>query len=322
MIGKPITGRSFGGCVRYLMNRQEATILEAEGVRIQSARSTTMDFNQQRKLNPGLSKAVGHTILSWSVEDKERLTDGIMASVAKEYMEKMGITDTQYLIVRHTDREHPHLHIVYNRVNNEGETISDQNNYKRNVKACRELTQRYGYYLAPGKGKVNRQQLKGSDQLRYQIHDAVKDALKDACDWQGLEASLQEKGIGIHRKYKGDSGEVQGISFSKEGITFKGSAIDRSMSYANLDRQLQQQNSLQKTVNPAYQPSGLNVGEDNQSGAYSKENRSVQYSGTTEKTDESILDILFEHYEEGYQYDPTAEAYKRRKKKNEYKQKH
>src|SRR5687768_2262252 len=106
MIGKPIIGRSFGGCVRYLVNRQEATILEAEGVRVQSARSTTLDFNQQRQLNPGLGKAVGHTILSWSAEDKERLTDEIMASVAKEYMEKMGITDTQYLIVRHTDREH------------------------------------------------------------------------------------------------------------------------------------------------------------------------------------------------------------------------
>lgn len=322
MIGKPITGRSFGGCVRYLVNRQEATILEAEGVRIQSARSIILDFNQQRKLNPGLGKAVGHTILSWSVEDKEKLTDGIMAAVAKEYMEKMGITDTQYLIVRHTDREHPHLHIVYNRVGNEGKTISDQNNYKRNVKVCRELTQQYGYHLAPGKEKVNRQQLKGSDRLRYQIHDAVKNAMKDARDWQDLEASLQQKGIGIHRKYKGDSGEVQGISFSKEGITFKGSAIDRSMSYANLDRQLQQQNSLQKTVEPGYQSSGLYVDKDSQPGEYSKENRSVQDSGTTEKAGEGILDILFESYAETYQYDPTAAAYKRRKKKEQYKQKH
>src|SRR5690606_37167474 len=126
MIGEVITGKSFGGCLRYLMNRPEATVLEAEGVRMDSARAATIDFNLQRKMNPGLGNAVGHLILSWSKEDRPKLSPAIMAERAREYLAKMRIRNTQYLVMQHTDREHPHIHIVYNRVNNEGKTLSDR----------------------------------------------------------------------------------------------------------------------------------------------------------------------------------------------------
>ena len=40
--------------------------------------------------------------------------------MAREYMEKMGIKDTQYIIGRHFDKEHPHVHIAFNRIDNNG----------------------------------------------------------------------------------------------------------------------------------------------------------------------------------------------------------
>ena len=48
----------------------------------------------------------------------------------------MKITDTQYIIVRHQDREHPHVHIVFNRIDNNGKTISDRNDMYRNEQMC------------------------------------------------------------------------------------------------------------------------------------------------------------------------------------------
>ena len=45
-----------------------------------------------------------------------------------------------------------------------------------------------------------------------------------------------EKGITIRFKYKGQTNEVQGISFSKGEYTFKGSEIDRSFSFSKLDK--------------------------------------------------------------------------------------
>lgn len=96
-------------------------------------------------MNPGLGQAVGHIVLSWSVQHKIMLTPNIMSDRAKEYMQKMKISDTQCLIVQHHDREHPHIHIIHNRVNNEAKTISDQYQRKRNAEVCRQLTLKHGY---------------------------------------------------------------------------------------------------------------------------------------------------------------------------------
>jgi hypothetical protein len=127
MVGKIKEGKSFGGCVAYNLDREKATVLYAEGVRVLNSSTVTQDFNMQRKMNPKLKNAVGHVVLSWSPKDKDKLNSEVMLKDAKEYLAKMNILNTQFLIVEHADRSHPHLHIIYNRVNNDGRTISNNN---------------------------------------------------------------------------------------------------------------------------------------------------------------------------------------------------
>lgn len=55
-------------------------------------------------------------------------------------------------------------------------------------------------------------------------------------NWQQLQHRLAEKGITIQFKRKGQTDEIQGISFSKGEYTFKGSEIDRSFSFSKLDK--------------------------------------------------------------------------------------
>jgi len=65
----------------------------------------------------------------------------------------MKITDTQYIIVRHQDREHPHVHIVFNRIDNNGKTISDRNDMYRNEAGMQEAeSQTTGFICRGGKG--------------------------------------------------------------------------------------------------------------------------------------------------------------------------
>ncbi|SIR08540.1 relaxase/mobilization nuclease domain-containing protein [Pontibacter lucknowensis] len=244
MIGKVMTGKSFGGCIRYVLQKPGATVLDAEGIRTDTVASMVADFHLQRQLRPGLEKAVGHIALSWSIHDKTKLSDSLMVARAREYLENMQITATQYLIVRHVDSTHPHLHIVYNRVNYEGETIPDRFQRQRNVRVCRELTHRYGYYLAPGKGQVNRQRLKGADQTRYALHDAIQQALRQAGSWQELERLLARHGIAIDYKLRRGTSQVQGISFRQDELRFKGSALDRSLSYGAISKRLAQQRMM------------------------------------------------------------------------------
>ncbi len=242
MIGKiPKPGKSFGGCIQYNVLKKEAAILYADGVRIDKIAHTIDDFNMQRKMNPGLGQAVGHIALSWSPSDSDKLNDEKMVSIAKEYLQKMKIQDTQVLMVRHKDKEHPHVHIVYNRVDNEGKSIPDNFQHLKNVKISKELTLKYGMHIGQGKEKVNRQQLKGIDKLKYELHDTIKSVSQKVSSMAELKQELLKQGIGMQFKYKSGTLEKQGISFSKGKYKFKGSEIDRSLSYGKLSKQIEQQ---------------------------------------------------------------------------------
>jgi hypothetical protein len=248
MIGKiPKPGKSFGGCIEYNVLKKEAAILYADGVRIDKIAHTIDDFNMQRKMNPGLGQAVGHISLSWSPDDKDKLNDEKMVSIAQEYLQKMKIQDTQVLIVKHKDRAHPHVHIVYNRVGNEGKTIPDKFQRLKNIKISKELTLKYGMHIGQGKEKVNRQQLKGIDKLKYELHDTIKKVSQRVTTMAELKQELLKHGIGTQFKYKSGTLEKQGISFSKGDYKFKGSEIDRSLSYGRLNKQIEQQ-AQQKLV--------------------------------------------------------------------------
>ena len=107
MIGKIKKGSGFKGCVNYVLGKEQAALLHAEGVLAESKQDIIRSFCMQTEMNPGLKKPVGHIALSYSVVDAPKLTDEKMVQLAQEYMREMKITDTQYIIVRHQDREHP-----------------------------------------------------------------------------------------------------------------------------------------------------------------------------------------------------------------------
>ena len=250
MIGKIISGSSFSGTVGYVM-KEKSRILEAEGIVPPDAKRMAEDFNDQTLLNPRLKNTVGHISLSFSPKDAPRMTDALMTQIAKEYMQKMGITDTQYLLVRHLDQPHPHCHLVYNRVGNNGQTISDKNIKIRNAKVCRELTEKYGLYLAPGKDDVRRERLREPDKTRYEIYDAIKGCLPKCKNWNELEGKLKEQGINVRYKYCGNTDRKQGILFSKNGFEFSGSKIDRAFNFTKLDNRfnnIQQQTQHRATL--------------------------------------------------------------------------
>ena len=254
MIAKIIKGTNFSGVVNYMLSKREdeAKVLQAIGVRSSLPNDIAHDFTLQASMRPSVQKPVCHTILSFSAHDTERLTDDVMVKIANEYIEKMGYGDTQSLIVRHSDRQHPHLHICINRIGNKGKTISDRNEKYRSTKICRELTERYGLTIGEGKQEVNRPRLRGGDKLRYEIFDAIKAILPQSQNWKDFVAGLEQQGITTRFKTKGNTNVVQGIIFEKDGCSFSGSKIDRSCSFSRLNAEIernsqrQEQNHLQK----------------------------------------------------------------------------
>ncbi|MFC2372596.1 relaxase/mobilization nuclease domain-containing protein, partial [Segatella oris] len=243
MIAKIMKGSGFKGVINYILDPKKGTeLIDSLGVRTDDISHIIQSFIDQTNLNPRVSKVVGHISLSFSTQDSPKLSNEFMTQAAREYMEKMGIKDTQYIIGRHFDKEHPHIHIAFNRIDNNGKTISDRNDRFRSEKICKELTIKYGLYFAGGKEQVKEHRLKEPDKTKYEIYQALKAEIAQCRNWQDLLAHLKKQYIDVRFKYKGNSQEVQGIIFEKNGYHFNGSKVDRSFSYSKIDFALQQNN--------------------------------------------------------------------------------
>ena len=255
MIAKIMKGSGFKGVINYILDPKKGTeLIDSSGVRIDSINHIVQSFIDQTKLNPRVGKVVGHISLSFSVQDSFKLSNEFMVQTARKYMEKMGIKDTQYIIGRHFDKEHPHIHIAFNRIDNNGKTISDCNDRFKSEKICKELTAKYGLYFAGGKEKVKEHRLKEPDKTKYEIYQALKTEIARCRDWKALLVHLEREGIDVLFKYKGNSQEVQGIIFEKNGYHFNGSKVDRNFSYSKIDFALYQNNreheqQMQGTLN-------------------------------------------------------------------------
>lgn len=239
MIAKITKGSSFKGVVNYILDKEkDARIIACDGLFIENKDTIAMSFEAQAGMNSKVTKPVEHIALAFSKEDEHRLGDHAMARIALEYLDKMRIKDTQILIVRHFDKEHPHLHIAFNRVANDGRTISDRNERIRSTRICKELTRKYGLYFANGKEQVKYHRLKESDKTKYELYSILKTEVSRCGNWDKLIANLEKQGVETRFKYKGNSGEVQGIVFSKNGYSFGGSKIDRRFSHSKIDAAL------------------------------------------------------------------------------------
>lgn len=265
MIAKIIKGTNFSGVVSYMLSKCEGQVkvLQANGVRSSLPNDIAHDFNLQASMRPNVQKPVCHTILSFSAHDSERLTDATMVKIANEYLHEMGYGDTQNFIVRHSDRQHPHLHLCINRIGNDGKTISDRNEKYRSTKICRELTERYGLTLGKGKKAVNRHRLRGEDKLRYEIFDTIKTVLPQSKNWKDFITGLEQQGITTRFKTKGNTDVVQGIIFEKDRCSFSGSKIDRSCSFSRLNAAIERNSHNQEQINLQNDPMAHPVDENN-----------------------------------------------------------
>lgn len=84
---------------------------------------------------------------------------------------------------------------------------------------------------------MKRDRLRGKDKVKYQIHDAVKAALPHCNSWSELCDRLAKQGIGVSFKFDRRNCNIVGVSFTKDGVSFSGSRIDRGMGFYKLDKQ-------------------------------------------------------------------------------------
>ena len=241
MIGKIVKGTSFGGCVNYVLKEEKSRLLEAVGVE-GTPSEMAEQFELQTLLNDKVKNTVGHISLNFSAEDAARLAndDKLMLKIAHDYMKLMGIENTQFIIARHIDRDHPHCHIVYNRVDNDGRTISDKNDRFRNEKVCKMLTARYRLHFSEGKENIKFHRLREHDKVKHFIYLALQQEVTNATSWSELRRALRRYKIDTEFKLNRRTGEAEGVKFICNGYKFSGSKIDRQFSFVNIACRLEE----------------------------------------------------------------------------------
>lgn len=132
MIAQINTGRGFGGLVNYANDiaHKNTVIIASAGVSTTANATIVASFKAQARMRPSLKNFVGHISLSFHPDDTPRLTNEFMAEVAQEYLRRRGIVNTQFVIFRHHDQPHGHVHVVYNRVDNDGNAIKGDCNFR------------------------------------------------------------------------------------------------------------------------------------------------------------------------------------------------
>lgn len=242
MIAKMIKGTGFRGALEYDLRQEKGQLLDTN-MAGSDARSLAREFGEVRALRPNLTKAVCH--VSLSIAPGERLTDGQWRDVAQKYLESMGFKDSQYVVTKHTDTEHPHIHILANRVTMKGEVVSDSHDYKRQEALMRRLEREYGLsQVAPSretarkamsKGEIEHVLRTGEASARTRLQGLIDNAIKEKQELRAFINRLAQDGVET-KLNQASIGRISGISFSLDGVALKGSDLGKAYSWNSLQK--------------------------------------------------------------------------------------
>src|SRR5436309_3529741 len=69
----------------------------------------------------------------------DHLSDHQWREVGRRYLRHMALNDNQYIVTRHTDTEHEHIHLLVNRIQFDGQVTSDSHDYRRHEVLMRQV---------------------------------------------------------------------------------------------------------------------------------------------------------------------------------------
>lgn len=253
-------------------NDKEVEILEAEGVDIildidgkykGDSQHIAHSFRLQAEMNPRVEKCVKHMYLSYMPQDivamvnnvlpKEMAVDTVQQAVKllgqekvdqivnkamvadwKAVLKDLGYDNTQFLIVRHSEKSNPHSHCVLNMVDNDGKRLKDHGEMRRGVKACRELTISRGYCWGDHKSVSQSKSERPYEIQRQSMCKDIYRITKGGTDAWTLRHEAAKLGITVRYKTDPKSGLIRGVSFERSGICFQGGKLDRSLSASRI----------------------------------------------------------------------------------------
>ncbi len=184
MVAKISIGSSLYGALAYNQSKVEGMkgkILLSQKIYANNqgeidVRSCMQSFALHLRTDTKTEKPIVHISLNPNPDDK--LTDDQLSDIGKEYLEVMGYGNQPYLIYKHSDISRIHIHIVTTNVDSTGHRINDSFEYRRSMKVCRDLEEKYGLRKAERRKKAETFNFKKVDIAKGDIKNQIANVIK------------------------------------------------------------------------------------------------------------------------------------------------
>jgi hypothetical protein len=284
MTGNMIKGKGFRGALRYNMEKvtkNVAEVLDHSFVEV-SEKSIMKEVQMIKILRPNLQKFFYHTSINFP--PTEDLTNAVMTKIGQDYLSESGFTQHQYIMFRHHDANHPHLHILVNRIGYDGKVLSDSNDFAQCEKILRDLEKKYNLTevisskqakgRAVTKDELEMMKRTNAPSHKMQLQQIIKHTLTSKLNLSTSEfvKALEDKGINILFN-QASTGYVSGISYSYEGMTFTGSKLGNDFKWTTIKNSIDYEqekdhaiihetNARTKSINPNTISGSINLDEN------------------------------------------------------------
>ena len=269
MVAKVISGKNIRGLLNYNENKVSEGIahcIAASGFGCDPQGLTFSDkLNRFRKVTTLNQKVRTNAIhISLNFDVAEKLTNEQLSTIASDYMTRIGFGEQPYLVYRHTDAAHPHVHIITTNVRTDGKRI-DIHNIGRNQseKARKEIEVAYGLVRAESRKK--KQELEpvqveraiyGKSETKRSISNVVRMVTRSYkyASLPELNAILRQFNVVADRGAEGTQmHNKKGLLYSlldekgnKTGVPIKASSIYGKPILVNLEKRFKLNEALRK----------------------------------------------------------------------------
>ena len=169
-------------------------------------------------------KPVYHFSIDWDRSEEAQLNQGSCIEAADKVLAKIGLAEHQALYFWHVDANHPHMHVVVNRVHDETGKAWDMWKSKEKLeRATHDIAQEMGFLQVPGKhNDMEYQPDKNKEANRSKSERATSEDLKPwskeqlpdikaeignafyhSESWQELADTLSDAGYELRAKGQG-----------------------------------------------------------------------------------------------------------------------
>ena len=255
MIGKQTKGKSFRGLLNYLEQNSKAEII-AGNMGGRNAIQLSKEFRLSRQLHPEAEKVVYHASLS--LPPGEHLDDFTWDEITSKYLEEMGFGCNQYVVYRHSDKDHDHVHIVASRIRlDDAKIVSDSWDYVRSENLIRQLEKEYGLEQAPSSrekkennlstGQLRRIEREQAEYergerdsppelpIKKQLQITIDKAIESSDSMSELMKKLLLENVSVRCEFT-RTGKPKGISYGMNGIAFSGTKLGKGYTFSGLQK--------------------------------------------------------------------------------------